>query len=809
MNQSVGSLVTQLTPDLAVLFAVGILAAGVLAARQRHRSWPWHWLALALAVPVIVMVGLRGSVWTIDHLFWVDLALGPVVGCLLVAVAGGRPAPLVGVLESRPLRSLGSFSYSLYLTHAPIVIAVYYGLVAGRVPPGVPTFLVLVAVVVPVTIVFARLFAAAFELPFQRHRGWPALARAGSGCYRWCRSLTRSPRTTRTRPTSAISGPSTAHTVLPLIALPPITPMPCSPNVTPASTSSPPTITSPLRIAPPGAGAARRSRRLSHPNVWAGGGVHRAGDVAPPATSRGPPGPVTWHYAGNTPSKWARMSDGEQVGLFGRGEVPAAREHRPAADVVETLEQLARRLALRHELVREDRHRGGVQHPVVRADRLCVPAVVEVVPHRRGDRPGHPVQRDRGEQGVPADVGVEVAVAVTPRSPLLHEPRGQPDRGVGQPVPQGLRPRRLDGAVAPLGLVPTGDVVEVRPLGRRERCRAGPQVRTHLGCAQVDAHHARRLRQRHVRRHSGAEVAAVRAVALVPQPLHEPVPQPRDVDPVHSDLRRTRREGVARQRWHDEVEVVRKTVDEREHLGEGAGPPVREDQGRLARALVHEVHRDPVDLGHEVVVLVEPALLPAPVEPVCPVVGQVAQVAQIRSLAPRRPGSRFRPPRGAQPRPQVVENWLRHVDLVRLDTQLHATNLPASVHQAGRHDDVTTDSPTTSPPGPGGTGDGTIVGMSGSASSGEPVQEPLDRRLALLLAMAMFVLVVDTSLMNVSISAVVHDLDTTVSGVQSAIALEALVSAAFILIGSKVGDLIGRKRPTSWACSATPSAPWP
>ena len=67
-------------------------------------------------------------------------------------------------------------------------------------------------------------------------------------------------------------------------------------------------------------------------------------------------------------------------------------------------------------------------------------------------------------------------------------------------------------------------------------------------------------------------------------------------------------------------------------------------------------------------------------------------------------------------------------------------------------------------------------------------------RLALLLAAAMFVFVIDTSLMNVSISAVVDDLDTTVSGVQSAIAIEALVSAAFILIGSKVGDLFGRKR---------------
>ncbi len=83
--------------------------------------------------------------------------------------------------------------------------------------------------------------------------------------------------------------------------------------------------------------------------------------------------------------------------------------------------------------------------------------------------------------------------------------------------------------------------------------------------------------------------------------------------------------------------------------------------------------------------------------------------------------------------------------------------------------------------------------MSASVSAPATAERPVDTRLALLLAAAMFVLVVDTSLMNVSISAGVTDLDTTVSGVQSAIALEALVSAAFILISSKVGDLIGRK----------------
>ena len=84
--------------------------------------------------------------------------------------------------------------------------------------------------------------------------------------------------------------------------------------------------------------------------------------------------------------------------------------------------------------------------------------------------------------------------------------------------------------------------------------------------------------------------------------------------------------------------------------------------------------------------------------------------------------------------------------------------------------------------------------MTEQATPEVPEEGTGDRRVAILLAMAMFVLVVDTSLMNVSISAVVQDLDTTVSGVQSAIALEALVSAAFILISSKIGDLFGRKR---------------
>jgi peptidoglycan/LPS O-acetylase OafA/YrhL len=166
------------TPDLAVLFAIGVLAAGITSTSGRLRSWHWSGLAWLASVPVVVWIVVAGSVWTINHVFWVDLAWGPAIGCFLAAVATSRRGPVVRVLDSRPLRSLGSFSYSLYLTHAPIVIAVSYGLVLGRVAPGTPTFLVLAAILVPTTVGFARLFAAVFEIPFQRHRGWTPLRRA-------------------------------------------------------------------------------------------------------------------------------------------------------------------------------------------------------------------------------------------------------------------------------------------------------------------------------------------------------------------------------------------------------------------------------------------------------------------------------------------------------------------------------------------------------------------------------------------------------------------------------------------------------
>jgi peptidoglycan/LPS O-acetylase OafA/YrhL len=172
------SALIKFTPDLAVLFAVGLLAAGIVTADERTRSRPWAGYALAATVPVIVLMSVEGSTWSTLNLFWLDLAWAPAVGCFLAAIATSRPRPVMRFLNGRVPRELGLCSYSLYLTHLPIVIAVSYGLVLGRVTSGAPTFFVLLAILVPVTVCFARLFAAVFEIPFLRHRGWVPLRQA-------------------------------------------------------------------------------------------------------------------------------------------------------------------------------------------------------------------------------------------------------------------------------------------------------------------------------------------------------------------------------------------------------------------------------------------------------------------------------------------------------------------------------------------------------------------------------------------------------------------------------------------------------
>jgi EmrB/QacA subfamily drug resistance transporter len=64
----------------------------------------------------------------------------------------------------------------------------------------------------------------------------------------------------------------------------------------------------------------------------------------------------------------------------------------------------------------------------------------------------------------------------------------------------------------------------------------------------------------------------------------------------------------------------------------------------------------------------------------------------------------------------------------------------------------------------------------------------------IVLAMAQFLMVLDQAVMNVSISQLVEDFDTSVTTIQAVITMYSLVMATLMVTGAKVGDIIGRRR---------------
>ena len=164
-----------LAPHLAPVFVAGVVGAGIVVASERVRRLPWGWFAVLAALPVVVLGFLQGSVWTVRHYFWIDLAVAPAMTMLIAAVATGQPAFLVRLLTARPLQRLGDASYSLYLIHLPIVLVVIRKVAPHFVAPGLPTFCFTLLLGLPVSVLAAWLFSRIFELPFKRNRSWKSL----------------------------------------------------------------------------------------------------------------------------------------------------------------------------------------------------------------------------------------------------------------------------------------------------------------------------------------------------------------------------------------------------------------------------------------------------------------------------------------------------------------------------------------------------------------------------------------------------------------------------------------------------------
>lgn len=144
------------------IFGIGVALAGEWGRIERRVARTPR-RAAAILWPVVLVLGLTmlSSYWMLKSFLPYAAALtisqGPVlVGAVILVVAAGMWKPLVGLLSWRWIALLGAISFSLYLVHEPIVIAVAHLTDSARMT---------LVIAVPASLVIAWLFWLCVERP--------------------------------------------------------------------------------------------------------------------------------------------------------------------------------------------------------------------------------------------------------------------------------------------------------------------------------------------------------------------------------------------------------------------------------------------------------------------------------------------------------------------------------------------------------------------------------------------------------------------------------------------------------------------
>ena len=160
-----------ITPAFFALFTLGMAACEVSLGRQAYLTklrdgFPWVAVAFPLLLVHLAMIlKWRANVSPI-HLFMIEISVGILWAILLMML--GRPGPnrLRTYLSWKPLVFIGTFAYSIYLIHFPLVQILWqYGLhPLGKGP--LATYLLLILIGLPLIIAASYVFFLAFERPF-------------------------------------------------------------------------------------------------------------------------------------------------------------------------------------------------------------------------------------------------------------------------------------------------------------------------------------------------------------------------------------------------------------------------------------------------------------------------------------------------------------------------------------------------------------------------------------------------------------------------------------------------------------------
>ena len=153
------------------IFALGMFAASVPV--DKAASWPWKSRG-ALFVLTLLMTGLF-----VGLCYWWGGADTPAVASEMLAGATlaawlifwrGPTGITKSILEWGPLYFVGTFSYSLYLLHAPVIQIVWQSIIHPLGLTGPIALLLQLSIALPACIAVAFAFFLVFERPFMSSR---------------------------------------------------------------------------------------------------------------------------------------------------------------------------------------------------------------------------------------------------------------------------------------------------------------------------------------------------------------------------------------------------------------------------------------------------------------------------------------------------------------------------------------------------------------------------------------------------------------------------------------------------------------
>jgi peptidoglycan/LPS O-acetylase OafA/YrhL len=177
-----GARIARANPHYLGLFALGMLAAYLTqtsdSGRFRPRErFPWAGAALVCVALVCVLTrewGWRGS---LPRFQFLDLPIGIAAMCLLVATSRGQDGPARRFLSWKPLAFIGTFSYSVYLVHAPFLQIIWQYVMRPLHLGPVAMFATLMGPGALAILCVAYAFFRVFEEPFMRQTTAKAPAR--------------------------------------------------------------------------------------------------------------------------------------------------------------------------------------------------------------------------------------------------------------------------------------------------------------------------------------------------------------------------------------------------------------------------------------------------------------------------------------------------------------------------------------------------------------------------------------------------------------------------------------------------------